>query len=135
MFVAGHSAGGHLTAMAMNDRRVAGGIAISGIYDLEPIRLNYLNVKLGLDPAEAHRNSPILHLPSQAGPLVVAYGSAELPELRRQSVDYAQAWIGRGLTGQLLAVDGADHFTILESLADPDGASTLALTGMALPSR
>jgi len=132
IYAAGHSAGGHLTASVMGLAAVKGGLAISGLYDLEPIRLNYLNVKLGLDPAEAHRNSPLLHLPLQAGPLIVAYGSAELPELRRQSVDYAQAWIGRGLAGQLLAVDGADHFTILESLADPDGALTQALAGMAV---
>jgi arylformamidase len=53
VFVSGHSAGGHLTAMAMADARLAGGVAISGIYDLEPIRLNYLNDKLSLDVAEA----------------------------------------------------------------------------------
>src|SRR5262249_6892137 len=132
IYVAGHSAGGHLTATVLGLAAVKGGLAISGLYDLEPIRLNYLNVKLGLDAAEARRNSPILHLPWQAGRLLVAYGRAELPELRRQSVDYAQAWIGRGLTGQLLPVDGADHFTILESLADPDGALTQALAGMAV---
>jgi acetyl esterase/lipase len=40
VYVAGHSAGGHLTAMAMSEPRLAGGIAISGIFDLEPIRLN-----------------------------------------------------------------------------------------------
>src|SRR5215510_4683837 len=80
VFVSGHSAGGHLTAMAMDDERVAGGIAISGIYDPEPIRLNYLTQKLALDAAEAARNSPILHLPSHAGPLVVTVGLGELPE-------------------------------------------------------
>ncbi|HEX6442242.1 MAG TPA: alpha/beta hydrolase, partial [Stellaceae bacterium] len=63
IYVAGHSAGGHLTAMAMTLPVVRGGLAISGIYDLEPIRLNYLNEKLGLDEAEAERNSPLLHLP------------------------------------------------------------------------
>ena len=66
VFVSGHSAGGHLTAVAMTDARVAGGVAISGIYDLEPIRLNYLNDKLGLDAAEAERNSPLRHLPASA---------------------------------------------------------------------
>jgi arylformamidase len=81
VFVSGHSAGGHLTAMAMSDERVAGGLAISGIYDLEPIRLNYLNEKLGLDAAEAQRNSPMLHLPSRAAPLAVTVGLGELPEL------------------------------------------------------
>lgn len=131
LYVSGWSAGGHLTAMTMTQRAVRGGLAISGIFDLEPIRLNYLNEKLGLDPAEAARNSPLLHLPPMAGELLVAYGSAELPELRRQSIEYAQAWAERGLPGHLLPVDGANHFTILETLADPDGALTQALLEMA----
>src|SRR6185436_11264151 len=49
LYVSGHSAGGHLTATTIVLPAVRGGIAISGIYDLEPIRLNYLNEKLGLD--------------------------------------------------------------------------------------
>jgi arylformamidase len=130
LYVAGHSAGGHLTAMVMPLRTVRGGLAISGIYDLEPIRLNYLNEKLGLDLAEAERNSPLLHLPPMAGELVVAYGTRELPELCRQSIDYAQAWVERSLAGHLLPIDGADHFTILEALADPQGLPTQALLGM-----
>ena len=117
LYVAGHSAGGHLTAMTMPLPEVRGGIAISGIYDLEPIRLNYLNEKLGLDVAEAERNSPLRHLPATAGELVVAYGTRELPELCRQSIEYARAWTERGLRGRLLPVDGADHFTILDAVA------------------
>src|SRR5229473_6025504 len=124
LYVAGHSAGGHLTAMTMTLRAVQGGLAISGLYDLEPIRLNYLNVKLGLDPAEARRNSPVLDLPATAGPLIIAYGTAELPELCRQSTDYAEAWTGRALPGRLMPIEGANHFTILESLADPQGVLT-----------
>ena len=127
IYISGHSAGGHLTATTMTLPAVRGGIAISGLFDLEPIRLNYLNVKLGLDEDEARRNSPILHFPPMAGPLVTAYGTRELPELCRQSIDYAQAWAERGLPGHLLPVDGADHFTILEALADPKGVLTSAL--------
>jgi arylformamidase len=130
IYVSGHSAGGHLTAAAISLGAVKGGLAISGLYDLEPIRLNYLNAKLGLDGDEARRNSPILHLPPMAAPLVIAYGTAELPELCRQSIDYAQAWVARGLPGHLLPVDGANHFTILESLADPNGMLTQALVKM-----
>jgi arylformamidase len=130
LYVAGHSAGGHLTAMTMPLAEVRGGIAISGLYDLEPIRLNYLNEKLGLDVAEAERNSPVRHLPATAGELVVAYGTRELPELCRQSIDYARAWTERGLPGRLLPVDGADHFTILDSLARADGALTRALLAL-----
>jgi arylformamidase len=130
LYVAGHSAGGHLTAMTMPLPEVRGGIAISGIYDLEPIRLNYLNEKLALDMAEAERNSPVRHLPAAAGELVVAYGTRELPELCRQSIDYARAWTERGLPGRLLPVDGADHFTILDALARPEGVLTRALLAM-----
>ncbi len=130
LYLAGHSAGGHLTAMTMPLPVIRGGLAISGIYDLEPIRLNYLNEKLGLDVAEAERNSPLLHLPATAGELVVAYGSRELPELRRQSIDYGQAWTERGLPGHLLPVDGTNRFTILEALANPRGSLTRALLDM-----
>ena len=131
VFVSGHSAGGHLTGVAMNEPRVAGGIAISGIFDLEPIRLNYLNEKLGLDPAEAERNSPLLHLPAQAAPLVVTVGLDELPELIRQSEEYAAAWQKAGLKGRYLPVAGHEHFSILEELARPGGKIFGALKALA----
>jgi acetyl esterase/lipase len=127
VFVAGNSAGGHLTAMAMQDPRVAGGLAISGLYDLEPIRLNYLNDKLRLDPAEAARNSPILNLPSRAAPLIVTVGLDELPELIRQSDEFATAWLKRGLPGRYVPLAGHDHFSIVEELARPDGRLLAAL--------
>jgi len=61
---------------------------------------------------------------------VVAYGTRELPELCRQSIEYAQAWTERGLPGRLLPVGGADHFTILGALARPEGVLTRALLAM-----
>ena len=115
LLVSGWSAGGHLTAMAMNHPAVTAGLAISGIYDLEPIRHCYVNDKLGLDEAEARRNSPG---PTQK-PLVVAYGADELPNLRKQSEDYA-----RRLGREALALERHNHFTILEELASPNGALT-----------
>lgn len=114
--LSGWSAGGHLTAMAMDHPRVRAGLAISGIYDLEPIRLCYLNDKLRLDAESARRLSP-LQRPATGKPLVVAYGTGELPELQRQSRAYAE--IARGARLEPLA--GHDHFTILEELASPSG--------------
>src|ERR1700745_2090345 len=55
----GWSAGGHLTAMALSHARVRAGMAISGIYDLEPIRHSYLNVKVGLEGGASRKNSPM----------------------------------------------------------------------------
>jgi acetyl esterase/lipase len=131
VFVSGHSAGGHLTAMAMTDARVAGGIAISGLYDLEPIRLSYLNDKLGLDAEEADRNSPLRHLPTSASPLVVTVGLGELPELIRQSEEFAAAWRERGLSGAYRPVARHDHFSILEELARSDGRLLAELEDLA----
>ena len=131
VFASGHSAGGHLTAMAMTDARVAGGLAISGIYDLEPIRLNYLNEKLGLDAAEAQRNSPMLHLPARAAPLIVTVGLGELPELIRQSEEFATAWQKRGLPGRYVPLAGHDHFSILDELARPEGKLLATLRTLA----
>jgi acetyl esterase/lipase len=119
MILSGWSAGGHLTAMALSHPAVKAGLAISGLYDLEPMRLCYVNDKLRLDAEEARRNSP-LHLPQEEKPLVIAYGQSELPELQRQSEDY-----GKKLKkARVLPLAGHDHFTILEELASPDGALT-----------
>lgn len=131
VFVSGHSAGGHLTAMAMSNSRLAGGVAISGIYDLEPIRLNYLNEKLGMDVAETERNSPMRHFPATTAPLVVTVGLGELPELVRQTEEYSAAWIAHGLCGRYLPVPAHNHFTILEELARPKGMILAALLEMA----
>ena len=115
MFVSGWSAGGHLAAMAMSHPAAKAGLAISGIYDLEPMRLSYVNDKLRLDEDEAKRNSP----GKPGKPLSITYGADELPELRRQSEDYA-ARIG----AKALGLPRCDHFTILEELASPHGALT-----------
>src|SRR5262249_15951679 len=79
LIVSGWSAGGHLTAMALAEADV--GLAISGIFDIEPCRLNYLNDALRMTMEEQLLLSPIRQLPSSSPPLVIAYGIAELPEL------------------------------------------------------
>ena len=133
LFVSGWSAGGHLAAMSMHDPAVRGGIAISGLYDLEPIRLSYLNEKLRLDVDEARRNSPLLHPPAQAGKLIVAVGALELPELRRQSGDFAAAWRAHGLSCELRELSGCHHYAALEELARPEGVLAGTLEDIAVP--
>ena len=121
LYVSGWSAGGHLTAMVMDHPNVRGGLAISGIFDLEPMRLCYINEKLHLDEAEARRNSPLL-LERTNRELLITYGTAELPELQRQSKEFAARFGHR-----LLPLEGHDHFSILEELASPGGSLTAAV--------
>jgi arylformamidase len=127
LFVGGHSAGGHLTAVAMSNQRLAGGMPISGLFDLEPIRLSYLNQPLGLDVMEARRNSPIHTLPKAAGRLMVTVGGGELSELQRQSVEYFAAWRAAGLAGEFVPLPGHDHFSVIDELAQPSGMLSKAL--------
>ena len=135
LYVAGWSAGGHLSAMLMDEPLVAGGLAISGLFDLEPIRLCYLNEKLGLDAEQARRNSPLLNLPAQAANFIIAYGADELPELQRQSREFAAAWRAHRLPGETIEVAGCHHYAVLEQLEQPDGilANALAVSAGADP--
>jgi arylformamidase len=130
LFVGGWSAGGHLTAIVANHPAYRGGIPISGIFDLEPIALNYLNEKLRLDGNEIATLSPLRALPNRMPPLRLFVGGDELPELKRQSTDYAEAARARGLPVALKVVPAHHHFSILDEICRPDDAITRALVEM-----
>jgi arylformamidase len=131
LIVSGWSAGGHLTATTLAMDEVDAGLAISGIYDVEPCRLNYLNDKLRLTAEEAAKTSPLLHLPKKSAPVVLTYGMAELPELQRQSVAYHEARRAAGLPSELLPLAGLNHFSIMDELEKPDGAVARAARALA----
>jgi arylformamidase len=122
--VSGWSAGGHLTAMALAHPQVRGGLAISGIYDLEPIRRSYLNVKLGLDEAMSRRNSPMMQAAGAPKPLSLVVGSAELPLLRSQTADFAGHRAKYGLPVSYEEIPGANHFTTMNEMMSPTGRIT-----------
>jgi arylformamidase len=130
MVSTGWSAGAHLVAMTLGEAGIAGGLALSGIYDLEPVRLTYVNEKLRLAASEVRALSP-LHLPADAPPLVVAYGDAELPELQRQSRDFFDARMAAGQPVRLLPLPGLNHFTVLREWADPQGQIVRAVRELA----
>ncbi len=125
MLLSGWSAGAHLVAMCMDEAGVIGGLAISGIYDLEPVRLSYVNDKLGLKPEDVPSLSPLLMAQSQK-PMLITYGQSELPELQRQSETFYAARQAAGRPSQLLALPGLNHFTILHQLSESQGALAVA---------
>jgi len=124
IIVAGWSAGGHLTAMSLSHTRVKAGLSISGVFDLEPIRHSYLNVKLNLDEAAAKLNSPILHLDKVRKPMSLVVGGEELPLLRQQTAKFAAARVMNGLPVTYEEIKGANHFTIMDELESPNGRIT-----------
>ena len=126
--VSGHSAGGHLVAMLLaTDWSAFGapgdvvkaGCAISGLYDLEPIRLCYLNEVLKLTPEIARRHSPVHLAPARPTPLVLALGGAEGAEYHRQTDDLMSAWRPRGVPIEVMDLPGHDHFSIVAELQSP----------------
>jgi len=122
--VSGWSAGGHLTSMALSHPQVRAGMAISGIYDLEPIRASYLNEKLGLDEAMSRRNSLMMQAGGAPKPLSLVVGAAELPLLRRQTADFAGHRARYGLPVTYEEIPGANHFTIMNEMISPSGRIT-----------
>ncbi len=119
--VSGWSAGGHLTSMALSHPKVRAGVAISGIYDLEPIRHSYLNVKLRLDEPMSRRNSPMVQPGGAMKPLSLVVGGAELPLLRKQTADFAGHRAKYGLPVTYEEISGANHFTIMDEMVSPTG--------------
>jgi len=139
IFISGHSAGGHLTAMmagtdwtavdGMPEKPIQGGCAISGLFDLEPVRLCYLNEVLGMDAPTARRNSPLLNIPKKGIPLIAAVGGAETDEFRRQNGMLATAWRARGFPCEEVTLPNLNHFEIMRELNDPDSRLSQAIRG------
>lgn len=126
VIVAGWSAGGHLTAMWLGHRLVAAGMAISGVFELGPLRDTHLNEKLALSDSEIAALSP-LRLPPVQKPLAIAYGTRELPALVADSRDLHAHRAASHAPGPLLPIAGADHFSVLDALRDPRGLLTAEL--------
>ena len=74
------------------------------------------------DAAEVAALSPLRTLRQAMAPLHLSVGGAELPELQRQSTDYAAAAQAPGLPVRLSVLPGHHHFSIMDEIARPDGA-------------
>lgn len=130
IFVGGWSAGGHLSAMACAHHAVKGALPISGIFDLEPVSMNYLNDPLQLDRHDIISLSPLHRLWPGCPPQRLVFGSNELSELQRQSRDYAMAANALDLSVTTCTLSGHHHFSILDELAKPEGLITAELLSL-----
>jgi arylformamidase len=128
LYVGGHSAGAHLTAMLMCalwpvfDRQLPkdlwkGGLAISGVYDLRPLlQVDMLQDDLRLDEASAMRLSPAFMSPATRAPVMTAVGGNESSEFLRQNALIGERW--RAAFAGDIPMPGANHFSVLDGLAD-----------------
>ena len=142
MTVSGHSAGGHLTAMAMTADWAAfapgrpadmikAGLSLSGLYDLEPVRLCYVNAHLRLDATEAGALSPSRDLRHARGALTVAVGGRESEQFHWQQEHLCRVWGERtGTPPRVIDLPGHHHFSLLDELAVADGVLARELRRM-----
>ncbi len=113
VLVAGSSAGGHLAAMVLGRvDGLAGGVLLSGVYDLRPLVGTYVNDALGLDEAAAWAVSPLDRPMRSPVPLVVAVGEVETSEFHRQTAEFAADRRARGHQVTELRALGRHHFDL-----------------------
>lgn len=131
IYVSGHSAGGHLTAMMLAaswssyakdlpDDLVKGGLAVSGIYDLEPLLKVSFNSDMRLDAAAVKKLSPLRYRPLRAVPLYTAVGGAESAEFRRQNRLIGATW--EHCFRRDIPMPGFHHLGVMEQLGDAESA-------------
>jgi arylformamidase len=127
----GHSSGAHLAGMVAATDWSAFGLPgdtvrsvllVSGLYDLEPVRLSYRNEMLGLDDAAARALSPLHRRPRPGLPVVVAWAEGDTDEFRRQGADLAATWARWGADVEALPIAGRNHYDVVLDLADPGTA-------------
>jgi arylformamidase len=142
LVVSGHSAGGHLAACMLATDWVAfdpslprdlvsAAYAISGLFDLEPLVGTSVNKALGLDGASAHAASPLFWAPPARGTLDALVGENESAEYHRQSRIIVDGWGNAGLASRFGIVPGANHFTAIAPLSDPNSPMVLRLKELA----
>jgi arylformamidase len=140
LYVGGHSSGGHLAAVALTTDWqhlfglpadiIKGGLCISGMYDLTPVRLSARNRYIKFDDATVAALSPIRHLDRLTAPLIIAYGTCETPEFQRQNCEFAAAAAAAGKTVKLLVGEHYNHFELPETLGNPYGLLGRAALGL-----
>jgi arylformamidase len=131
LYVGGQSSGGHLAAVALTTDWprdfglpadiIKGGMCISGMYDLTPVRLSARNSYVAFDDATVAALSPIKHLDRLHAPIIVAYGTCETPEFQRQNREFATAVENAGKKVRLLVGEHYNHFELPETLGNPFG--------------
>jgi arylformamidase len=143
LVVSGHSAGGHLAAClmatdwrsidaALPEDLVKAAYTISGLFDLGPLLKTSVNNALGLDEAGARRASPLFWPAPSHGSLDAVVGEDEGAEYHRQSRMIVDAWGNAGVETRLAELPGANHFTAIAPLADPNSPMTMRLVELAV---
>ena len=142
-YLAGHSSGAHLAAVALTSDWQAefglapdfikGALLMSGMYDLKPVRLSKRSDYVKFTDAMEDAMSPQRHLDRLHTPITVTVGSKDSPEFIRQARDFVAAVKAAGKPAELVEAPEYNHFDLSYSLGNPygpNGRAALTLMGL-----
>ena len=133
LHIAGHSSGANLVGQLLMNAPaglIKSAVFISGLGDLEPVRLSFRNEKLNLSADVAAQVSLLKHQPGRVCPLLVAVGQNETEDYRRQSRDVADHWRAQGNDCEMFELPGRHHFDAVLEWADPQSELFKASCGL-----
>lgn len=140
LHIAGHSSGANLvgqllmtdwvTAFNAPADLIKSAVLISGLGDLEPVRLSFRNQQLHLSPADVAQASLIRRQPGMPCPMLVLVGERETDDYRLQSRELADFWRAHGNSATLFELKDRHHFDALLEWADPASAVFAAHIGL-----
>ena len=140
LYASGSSAGGHLVGMllapgwqasfGLPEAAIQGGVGLSGLYDIQPLCDTHINDWLRLTPEQAHRLSPLYHLPDTPTPLVLAVGGLETEGFHNQTAAMDAAWRAKSYPVVRVEAPHCNHFNLVGELALPDSPLTQATLAM-----
>lgn len=135
IYISGSSAGGHLVMTLLQTNwseylsfsggqevKINGVCAVSGIYDITPIKDTYIDEPLSLTNAELENCSPLKHNQTQLCPVIIAYGEIETSEFKRQSQAMFTKLQHQDIDCLIHEVDGRNHFNVITELGQPDSS-------------
>jgi arylformamidase len=134
--ISAHSSGSHLAACVLTRgwqeeglpaNFCKGALLLSGMYELEPVRLSKRSSYVSFTDAMVEKLSSQRHLDGLNTPLILAYGTQETPEFQRQTRDFFAAVRAAGKPAELIVGEAYNHFEFLETLANPYGLAGRAM--------
>ncbi len=139
IYLSGHSSGAHLAGVMLTTDwqtdfglpadLIKAGLCCSGMFDLKPVRLSKRGEYIRFTDEMEDDLSPIRHLDKLSTPLIVAYGSYETPEFKRQADEFVRAVSEAGKDVELIVAENYNHFEVIETLANPNGILGRAVLG------
>jgi arylformamidase len=135
-YISAHSSGSHLSGCVLTrgwreeglpEDFCKGALLLSGMYDLEAVRLSKRSSYVSFTDAMVESLSSERHLDGLHTPLILAYGTQETPEFQRQTREFFAAVQAMGKPVELIVGEAYNHFELLETLANPYGLAGRAM--------